>query len=230
MTRTGSRLWGWRTIVALLLVTAGEIAAAQAGGWTVQVVALRDYREAQSVVAELEGLGFDAYSEFAMSGGRQFVRVRVGCFTGRSAAADLAAAMASVVTGDAVAVPITSGADIAACVEVDIGFLKPSSWRQLGLGIGRFEVEIGGETAEIAHTGERWAIRQEGGEPPSEPLRLRFRQSAANGLPVVQVETDAGAMNLCPGRLLAEVADAAIVEQADAVVACRLLTPTGARP
>jgi hypothetical protein len=230
MTATVAGPRGWRTIVALLLLAAGGLAVAQAGGWTVQVVALRDFREAQSVVAQLGGIGFDSYSEFAMSGGRQYVRVRVGCFTGRDAADDLAEAMATVVTGDAVAVPITPGADIAACVEVDIGFLKPSSWRQLGAGSGRFEVMIGGETAEIAHTGERWTIRQEEGGPAAGPVRQRFRQSAANGLAVVQVETANGPLNLCPGTLLAEVADAAIVERHDAVVACRLLTSTGARP
>lgn len=222
-----------RSVVAVVLLLCGGFAVGQAGGWTIQVMALRDYSEAASVVTDLEELGFDAYSEFAMRDGRQFVRVRVGCFAGREAAADLASAMASVVTKDAVPVPITQGADIAACVEIDIGFLKPSSWRQLGSGSGRFEVVVGGEAAQVAHTGERWSVLQSQAETPAtiEPAsQASFHQAATNGLAIVQIVTERGPFNLCRGLLLAQVADAAIVERGDAVVACRLLTATGGRP
>ena len=197
------------------------------------MIALRDYREAQSVVASLEALGFDAYSEFAMSNGQQFSRVRVGCFAGRDGADHLAAAMTAVVTGEAVAVPIAPGAEISACVEVDIGFLKSVDWRQLATGKGQFEVVIGGEAALVAHTGERWAVLQ---DPEAAPPLIgsatagRFRQVFTNGLQMVQASTASGTFNFCPGRLLAEVADAAIVERNDAVVACRLLTATGGTP
>lgn len=219
-------------LLAVLLLQFSAAVLAQAGAWTVQVMALRDYREAQNVVASLAALGFDAYSDFAMRDGEQFVRVRVGCFAGRDGADTLAAAMASVVTGEAVAVPLEPGAAIQACVEVEIGFLTHIDWRQTAAGAGHFEVEIGGETALLTYTGQRWQVLQESGAAPTPgpAAASLFAQVSANGLPMVQARTPSGPFNLCPGRLLAEVADAVIVERNDAVVACRLLTPAGSRP
>lgn len=217
-------------VFATLVCALSAWGASQAGGWTVQVMALRDYREAQAVAASLLALGFDAYTEFAMDDGQQFVRIRVGCFEERDGADHLALSMASVVTGEAVAVPITPGAEITGCIAVDIGFLKNGDWWPEAAGSPRFEVMVGGESALVGYNGERWTVVQDPADAP--PLRAsasagrRIRQVFPSGLQMVRD----GPVNICPGRLLAVIADAAIVERSDAVVACRLLGSGGGAP
>ncbi len=193
--------------------------------WTVQTAAHRDFRDAQSVAGSLVGLGFDAYTEFAMDQGRQFVRVRIGCFTGRSAAADLAEAIGARITAEAVPVPLTPQAAVVGCVRVDIGFRKPAVWRQLVADNTAFVVEVAGATATITHSGFGWQLSQGTVRVLAEPTSgasEQFLQSFPNGLPVVQVVTSRGPVTLCPGRLLDVVARVAIVEQERAVVACLL--------
>src|SRR5690606_15550056 len=99
--------------------------------WSVQVVALRDFREAQAAVTELRVLEFDAYTEFAMSDGQQYVRVRTGCFTTREAAESLANVMRGHITADAEAVEMTPGASVSGCVDEEVGFLSSYAWQLL---------------------------------------------------------------------------------------------------
>ena len=80
-------------VCCLFAVTASVAGAQSAQTWAVQVVALRDFREAQAAVTELRVLEFDAYTEFVMQDGQQYVRVRVGCFTTREAAEAVAVVM-----------------------------------------------------------------------------------------------------------------------------------------
>src|SRR5690606_14915690 len=64
-------------LLAFLVVAVAGRAAAQGPAavqdatvepaWSVQTVALRDFREANGVVEQLRGFGLDAYSEFAMN-------------------------------------------------------------------------------------------------------------------------------------------------------------------
>src|SRR5690606_6621355 len=109
-----------RRPLAALAALSLSLAAAQ-GEWAVQVVALRDYREAQAASAQLLALGFPSYLEFAMNQGRQFVRVRVGCYTSREAAEAMAAALRGHVTADAQPVELSPGAAVPGCTEESVG-------------------------------------------------------------------------------------------------------------
>lgn len=218
-----SRLRAARLACALAGWLACALAAAQEV-WTVQTVALRDLREARGMAAELQLHGLPAYTEFTMQAGLQYVRVRVGCYLDR----DTAEAWAGLLRGGGVvneAVPVVmDGAPPAGldCVTADVGFRKPEQW-SLVSGAGElpvFEVLVAGHPAYLRFDGERWRVWQ--GRPPApEPL-----PEAANtltmqwwGQSIVRMR---GGAFLCPGRLLAGLRDAAVVDRGDAVVACRL--------
>lgn len=213
-----------RALACLAALTAFGLAAAQQG-WAVQVVALRDYQEAQAATAQLTGLGFPAYTEYAMDDGRQFVRVRVGCYGTREAADAMAQAMRGRVTADAQAVELTPGALAPGCVQEVIGFLNGYDWRLTDDdGPVTFEVTVAGVPATVAHDGERWRMIQDGADVPlAGPATVAGEYASTSvGGATFAVRGGAGTSYVvCPGRLLAQVGEVAIVERGDALVACR---------
>lgn len=218
------RRWRRRFTGLALLLLFGGAALAQGQAWTVQTVALRDLREADGVVAQLRNLGFDAYDGFAMHDGKQFVRVRVGCFSDRAAARAAATALAGHVTEEAVAVPLSAGAKVHRCVREDIGFLKPDSWKRVESGDGAptFQVDVAGHSASIVFDGQGWVVVQRGAAPPETAALAdaAFVAVHPGGVPWVAEELPGGPRLLCPGKLIGQRGRAAVVERADAVVAC----------
>jgi hypothetical protein len=224
-------------LLALLLVGMVGRAAGQAPivvqdralepAWSVQTVALRDFREANAVVEQLRGLGLDAYTEFAMSDGHQFVRVRIGCYASRSGAEAMAAALRGRVTAEAAAVEMTAGAPVVGCVHVDVGFRKPYDWAEVEVDgvVPAFRVVVAGIPARIVHDGTRWAVLQGDGSVPQVNASLprgSFTSTTLGGVAMVRLAVGATDLVLCPGRLIAEVGQVAIVELGSVVLACSL--------
>jgi len=201
------------------------VAAAQDGGWAVQTVALRDLREAQETAAALRDAGFPAFTEFTMSNGLQYVRVRVGCWSAREGAEAVAGLLLAGDAREAVVVP-HSPESPRACVELDVGFLMPTSWAPL-FGPGEaptFRVELAGHVGHIRHDGERWMVLQGEGVPT--PLRVPtptrpYRDGEIAGGAAVFDDRDEPSVLVCPGRLIGQIGVVAIAVWADAVVACR---------
>ncbi|HET8986133.1 MAG TPA: SPOR domain-containing protein [Trueperaceae bacterium] len=221
-----------RALWCVLAAVIGGLASAQpAPGWSVQVVALRDFREAQAAVTELSVLEFDAYTEFSMADGQQYVRVRTGCFTTRDAAEALANVMRGRVTAEAEAVELTPGAPVRGCVDEEVGFLNSYDWELMSrsTGVPSFRVAIASVVARVVHDGRRWIVLQGDGEPQAESARdgatARIVQRRVGGTPFAALDSLPGPVLLCPGTLVATVADVAIVERTDVIVACRLMTP-----
>lgn len=218
----------WRSLLSLPLLATLACAFAQDDRWTVQVIALRDYREAQAVAAELRLYNLDAYTEFAMQAGMQFVRVRVGCFEGREAAEAVARAIRGRLTAEAELVEFSPGAQVAACVQQSVGFLDDYTWRYLGAegGVPAFAVTVAGKDALVAHDGDRWWVVQGNGEPPTAkaPQTLvSFAQRRHAGVMLVSQVRVADELVVCPGALVTASGEWAIVDRGDAVVACRLV-------
>lgn len=225
-------------LVALLLLAptvladspgaAGALGGAEAQQlWSVQVIALRDLREAQSLADRLRGFGFDAYTEFAMDRGLQFVRVRVGCYLTRGGAEAVANALRPRVTNTAVAVEASAGPPVHGCVRMEIGFLKPIRWNEVSQRGEQpaYLVEVAGVEAHVTHTGERWHVVQQGQQAPASEANARsarFAQGNVHGQAFVKLEDVPGGLLLCPGKLLNSVGPVAIVEQDDALVACSI--------
>lgn len=215
--------------VQLLVATAVVLLSgpALAQGWSVQTVALRDLRQAHSVVAELRGLGFDAYSEFAMHDGHQFVRVRVGCYTVRAAAQAAASALAGHVTEQAVVVKLAADSKATGCVQEDVGFIKPAVWKQTDSsdGLPTFSVQVAGHQARLVYTGSDWQVIQAGASPAAQPVpaTATFESARPGGVPWVAEASSSGPRMLCPGTLLGKAGAAAVVGRAGEVVACRLV-------
>ncbi|MEJ2287148.1 MAG: SPOR domain-containing protein [Deinococcales bacterium] len=213
--------------VALIAAMASAQSPSQAPAvaWTVQTVALRDLRQADTVVAQLKNLGFDAYDEFAMHDGKQFVRVRVGCYTDRAAAQAVADALAKHVTEQAVVATLSSQAKVDRCVREDIGFLKPAEWTrvQASNGLPTFHVRLAGKGADLVYDGTRWVVVQDGSARPTAAALTgpAFIAAHPGGVPWVAQEMPSGTHMLCPGKLVGHAGEAAIVERAGEVVACR---------
>lgn len=212
----------------LLLAVLGLLAGVAWGQqmWTVQTVALRDLRQAQAAVGQLRALGFDAYDEFAMNDGHQFVRVRVGCFTDKDAAAAAAQALAGHVTEQAVPVPMSADAKVARCVQEDVGFLKPGTWHPVTRtdGLPAYRVSIAGLSAEVVFDGVRWRVVQDGAAPltiDGASAGASFVKATPGGAAWVAEELPVGARLLCPGKLVTPVGDAVVVDRPGEVVACR---------
>lgn len=218
-----------RALAALLAtVTAAVTAWGHAESWAVQVMALRDLRDATALADELADLGFDAYTEFAMNDGRQFVRVRFGCFAERSVADAFAVLARDLSTTDAVVVPIDGGARPASCLVRDVGFLVPPVFSQPVEGSATFEVEVAGTAAIVRYHGGRWQVMQRAATDARPPVTVGqgpFASRVVGGLPfVVDLRLDPPGF-LCPGRLLAALDDVAIVDDEGLVVACRRTQP-----
>lgn len=211
--------------LALTMATAAAQAAQDApDGWAVQTVALRDYREAQSVAEDLRARSLDAYTEFAMQDGLQFVRVRIGCYTDRAAAESMAAALRSSIVSEAVVVELSPGALVHACARSEVGFLKPSEWEPVNDpgAVPAFKVKVAGSDARVVHDGTRWRVIQGLGPIPllSVSAEARFKPLMLGGVPFVAQQFGSTSYVVCPGKLLTSVGKVAIVEQGDLLVAC----------
>jgi hypothetical protein len=211
-------------VVALGLASLAFAQVPDEDAWTVQTIALRDLREAQATAEELRDHGFPAYTEFAMHEGRQWVRVRVGCWVGRDGAEAIVELLRGLVTREATAVPLSPGAPVA-CVDIDVGFIKPSRFLALhALGeMPTYRVEVAEHVAHVRHDGEGWRVSQGESEPDPLPApigSLRFRAGELRGFAVVLLDDGIEATVFCPGRLVAQVGDVAVVEWANAIVAC----------
>lgn len=214
--------------MALVALTPAHWAAAEA--WAVQTVALRDYREAQLVVEDLRQRSFDAYTEFAMQDGLQFVRVRLGCFTDRAAAEAMAAALAPRVVREAAVVEFTRGALVHACTSSVVGFRKPAEWGPVNDpgAVPAFAVKVAGRDARVVHDGTRWRVIQGVGPIPplAGPSTARFEEVVQGGVHFVAQRVGDARYVICPGRLLTHVGNVAIVEQGDLLVACEFAEET----
>lgn len=195
----------------------------------------RDYRQARAQVAQLRDLGFDAYSEFAMNDGRQYARVRVGCFGSRDAAAQFARDLRGFVTAAAVPQPLGPGASPSACVDWEVGFVKPLQWEIQRRGEEVvFRVELDGVVGFVRHDGQGWRLSQELPTPVASPGArvgedegdsgrpgIRFEQAVVSRLERVVARLPGGSrVVVCSGRLLWQGGNAAVVERSDSVIAC----------
>lgn len=221
----------------LLVVTACLLSGASlAEEWTVQTVAVRDLRQAHLAASELTDLGYDAYTEFTMGhDGLQYVRVRVGCFHGHSGAEAIAALLRSV-TREAVVVRRSQAAPARGCLRRLVGFVAPADLQQPEPGVATFIVEVAGVRGVVRFMEGRWRVLQEPAadalQPPNRQANVRFRQASRAGRPYVRLRHEDGEFYLCPGRILAETADAVVVEDEGVVVACvwREPLPHGGAP
>ena len=221
--RPAQRLGRW--LLLWLLAGLGWAVAQTPERWSVQTVAVRDLRVAQGIAADLVALGFDAFTEFAMSGGEQWVRVRVGCFFGRDDADAFAELLQGRFTRDAVPVPLSEGGAPVACLERDVGFVAPDRWRAQEPGHASFEVEVAGVVGLVRYQAGRWQVLQAPAAEalaPLPPSEDRYEQAGGLSVPFVIERTDRGPRFLCAGTLLAQTPEAAVVERDGVVSACRL--------
>lgn len=214
---------GW-VRASFVLLAFWALSDARADAWTIQTVAVRDLRVGAAIAAELAELGFDAYTEFAMSDGVQWVRVRVGCFFDRADADGFAVLLAGRYTRDAVVVPRTPGVPSVPCLRREIGFVAPERWRQTVPGAAAFEVEVAGVLGLVRFQAGRWQLLQkpatEALDPPATAAGP-YRQAPGLPVPYVHLAPEDGPRRLlCAGRLLAATPDAAIVELDGVVSAC----------
>lgn len=220
-----------RLLIIAVILLGSIVAFADGPWWTVQTVALRDYRQAQDTVVNLQQKGFPAYVEFAMNDGNQYSRVRVGCFTERDGARALAEVLRSGVTKDAVVVEAStefrnSGR---ACTEFQTGFLKPATWEYVGNNTeyAVFEVNIGDITAFVTHNGEAWSIMQAGEEigdvSSAATTASNWNERTLPGITqaLIMKRLDGSWWYTCRGNLLGVFRDVAFVETSRAVVSCR---------
>ncbi|MFN2322659.1 MAG: SPOR domain-containing protein [Trueperaceae bacterium] len=215
--------------VALVVLFAALGTALAQTTWSVQTVALRDYQEAQGVAAGLRLHGLDAYTEFTMQSGLQYVRVRVGCTDEREVADAWAGLLARSLVAEAVVVAMEGAPPLdVACVAAEVGFRKPGRWTLVS-GPGEvpvFEVEIADHLAYLSYDGLVWRVWQGTAPAPVAASAARVVAARLDGRDVVR-SADGGL--LCPGRLIASIGDAAVVELGDAIVACRPAPAGGLR-
>ena len=143
-----------------LFVVLATFAYAQA--WTVQTVAFQNYQEALETAAQLQALEYDAYVDFGLYEGQQFVRVRVGCFSDQDSAEYFARRLAGRVTAEAVAVPLDTKPGASFCVQRMVGFEPPESWDVLSdkASSVAFWVEVLGQRRFIIFDGAGWHVAQ----------------------------------------------------------------------
>ncbi|CAN5776414.1 hypothetical protein BH24DEI2_BH24DEI2_28460 [soil metagenome] len=175
-------------------------AASYAQQWTVQTVALQDYGEALATRDELRALEYDAYVDFGLYEGQQFVRVRIGCFEDQEGADFFARRLAGNVTAEAVAVPLETEPGTTACITRVVGFEPPAIWDVLtttAYGI-TFWVEVLGQRRFIAFTGAGWRVAQS--EQELANLGTLAPPSATSALSPNVFHQDAAARIVCDWR------------------------------
>jgi hypothetical protein len=220
--RTG-RAPARRILIVLGLLLA--FTSALALNWTIQTVAFPDYRQAVSTADALRELGFDSYIEFTMSGdGRQFARVRIGCFTDRHGAELFARSLRGAITEQAVVQPLNAGAEVSFCLRSEVGFVKPGSWqieRQNDQEI-LFRVAVAGHTGFIRRADGQWQLLPEALEPRSDSGSGTgpFRQAELSGVALTVARIAGNDRVVCPGSLLWQNGAVAVVERANSVIAC----------
>jgi hypothetical protein len=218
-----------RALPAALAAVLLLLGAAAAEEWTVQTAALRDPGNAEEVAAALLAHGFDAYTEAVVRDGQRFVRVRLGCYHEPDAAEELAALLRGWLGRPGVVVPRSADAPARACIDEEVGFLAPEGWRQRAPGVPSFEVAVDGVRGLVRYRAGRWRLLQ---APATEALATReasdhgFAQAGDTPRPFVSHLHPDGRLLVCPGTLLAEAGDAAIVERDGRVLACRVASPT----
>lgn len=220
-----------RSLIVVACCAFFAFASANGPWWTVQTVALRDFRQAQDMVAQLQQLGFPAYTEFAMNDGHQYTRVRVGCFTQRDGALALADELRNGVSNDAVVIEASAEFQRSGrlCTEYQTGFLKPGIWSYLGSNdnVAVFQVEVGTLTAYVAHDGIGWEVVQsfdptfESAVVPRVPSNWRAQSSNVANQSQVMKHLEGSWWYACRGNLLGVFRDVAFVETSRAVVSCR---------
>ena len=201
--------------------------------YTVQTVALGNYQEALETAASLRDLEFDAYVDFAMFEGRQFARVRVGCFLDRPSAEAQAEFLRGNVTAEAVAVEAETPAPSGVCLRREVGFALPEVWAEHSSSpeTVAYRVEVGGEDAYLVFGAAGWEIAQDAAEaerlmlaqreanPTRLASRLRFQALNRQGGPVLALESDFGTLRVARAQLLWQASGAAVVLEGAAVVA-----------
>lgn len=223
------------TACIVLLLAAMAVAQEQEYRfWTVQTVAFPDYRQALTTSGELLQLGFDAYTEFTMSGGVQYTRVRIGCFEGREAAERMAGVLAGLVTAEAVAQPLTPGAPVTFCVHDDVGFVKPLNWAVETESAHEvtFRVQVGGHVGYVRNANDEWRMltQPESAQPGANPQALRFEQITLAGRQLIRTVLETQTFVVCEGRLLWQGEGVAVVERERTVAACRVRPGPGSTP
>lgn len=194
--------------------------------WTVQTVALQNYEEALATQAQLQALDYDAYVDFGLYQGQQFVRVRVGCFDDQDSADFFARQLAGQVTAEAVAVPAESETGASLCIKRLIGFALPERWDVLAStasGIS-FWVELLGQRRFVAFTGTAWRVAQSErdlsslGAAPSQGETVEvFRQDGAT--PRILFTWSETPLTIAVGELLWQRGAWAVVLEDGAVAA-----------
>jgi hypothetical protein len=225
--RPGRRRLPWALVLLVALAASAPVVAQ--GMWSVQTIALRDFREAQGVAAGLRALGLDAFTEFTMQGGLQYVRVRVGCTDAREVADAWAALLARSLVAEAVVVPLDGPAPAeVACVAAEVGFRTPARWALVSRPgeVPVFEVEVVDHLAYLSYDGWVWRVWQSTPPAPVAAPAPRVVAARLDGRDVVR-SADGGL--LCPGRLVASVGEAAVVSLGGAIVACRPIEAGGLR-
>ena len=206
-------------ILGLLLATLGH-----AQPWTVQTVALQDYGEALAVSDQLRALSYDAYVDFGLYEGQQFVRVRVGCFDDQDSAAFFASQLVGV-TAEAVAVPLEAAPKTSFCVRRVVGFEPPPVWGVLGTTASAvsFWVEVLGQRRFVVFTGNTWRVAQS----EQDVADLTRTATAERGAALFRQDANARVLcdwrgtpfNVTTGQLLWQGGAWAIVLEAGAVTA-----------
>lgn len=149
----------WLLALGCLWMVVGSFGFAKS--WTIQTIAFRDYRDAAQAATRLKRRGFNAYNEFSMHQGKQYARVRVGCFFARESA-EVVANRLRQVTEEAVVVPLSEDASVSPCLRYDIGFLEPDDWGVMtkNPNLILFWVKLHGRQGYLAYNGRSWQILQ----------------------------------------------------------------------
>ena len=224
-------------LVALLGFSGAAFAAP---GWAIQAFTFGSEAQAEAVVTQLRGVGFDAYRA-TLDGSEN---VRIGCFSNQKDADALVKDVQQRVALDARVVPFRPGDGAIVCVTRQLGFIPPASWgiETSSSAAVTFWLEAGGRRS-LTFDGESWQLEQ-GDDPlaalepfddaplasllePRTPegLSVRFRATQSRGLPLIRADFAGGSLVIAAGRLLWASPRAAVVQEGSDVFALRLYRP-----
>lgn len=210
--------------LAIFLVLSFGLAQGQT--WTIQTASFNDYRLAQRSLDRLLSAGFDSYNEFFMEKGRQFVRVRVGCFESRETAQNFLNTMNSL--GQTSAYVVTNTNTSSSCINRSIGFITPKRWGTYSLNNENiiFWVNIAGLTAFISHSYLGWQISQTSNDllvdSAQEKLAPEYYTQTNEDSPIYVALPNQKAYKLTAGKLLWHSGIIAVVLENDMVVSYKL--------